>query len=233
MGQTPGPAWLTNNDQVLDVILAFIDAVIPAQRFVLAGVSYGGYLARGVVCRRAAWMDGLLLLVPGGTTAGVAHLPPKTTLVTDPAFVTELQAAGAVPKDVVERFIDVAVIQGPKMLKALQDYLPYAQSADYAFLERLDQDHRFSGDVDTLAAPFLSPTLILTGRQDHWSGYQDAWAILENYPRATFAVLDRAGHAVWVEQEDLVTALIREWLDRVEEWRRVQPKERASYVALQ
>jgi pimeloyl-ACP methyl ester carboxylesterase len=176
-------------------------------------------------------MDGLLLLVPGGTTAGVAHLPPKTTLVTDPAFVTELQAARAVPKDVVERFIDVAVIQGRKMLKALQDYLPAAQSADYAFLERLDQDHRFCGDVDTLAEPFLSPTLILTGRQDHWSGYQDAWAILESYPRATFAVLDRAGHAVWVEQEDLVMALIREWLDRVEEWCRLQPKERASHAA--
>jgi pimeloyl-ACP methyl ester carboxylesterase len=85
--------------------------------------------------------------------------------------------------------------------------------------------------VDTLAEPFLSPTLILTGRQDHWWGYQDAWTILENYPRATFAVLDRAGHAVWVEQEDLVTALIREWLDRVEEWCRLQPKGRASHAA--
>jgi pimeloyl-ACP methyl ester carboxylesterase len=226
MGQTPGPEWLTHQDQMLDVVLDFIDAVIPGQRFVVAGLSYGGLLARGVVYRRAAWMDGLLLTVPVVRTDPAAqNLPPKTTLVTDPAYVAELEAAGA------EGFIDMAVIQGPKLLKAVKDVLPAVQSADHAFLERLRKAYSFSFDVDTLAEPFLSPTLILTGRQDHWCGYQDAWAILENYPRATFAVLDRAGHAVWVEQEDLVTALTREWLDRVEEWCRVQPEERVSHAA--
>lgn len=35
--------------------------------------------------------------------------------------------------------------------------------------------------------------------------------------RATFAVLDRAGHFVPIEQDMLCHALIREWLDRVEE----------------
>jgi pimeloyl-ACP methyl ester carboxylesterase len=54
MGQTPGPEWLTTEDQVLEVLLAFIDTVIPDQRFVMAGLSYGGLLTRGVVHRRAA-----------------------------------------------------------------------------------------------------------------------------------------------------------------------------------
>jgi pimeloyl-ACP methyl ester carboxylesterase len=35
MGQTPGPDWITNQDQVLDVVLAFIDKVMPGQRFVV------------------------------------------------------------------------------------------------------------------------------------------------------------------------------------------------------
>ena len=55
------------------------------------------------------------------------------------------------------------------------------------------------------------------GRQDSISGYRDAWAILENYPRATFAVLDRAGHGLGVEQRSLLGVLVDEWLDRVEE----------------
>ncbi len=55
------------------------------------------------------------------------------------------------------------------------------------------------------------------GRQDHWLGYKDAWKILENYPRATFAVLDRAGHCLQMEQEKLFNQLVSEWLDRVEE----------------
>jgi pimeloyl-ACP methyl ester carboxylesterase len=69
-----------------------------------------------------------------------------------------------------------------------------------------------------LATPFPSPTLILTGRQDSTAGYRDTWAILENYPRATFAVLDRAGHLVVVDQPELFQSLIREWLNRVEEY---------------
>jgi hypothetical protein len=50
-------------------------------------------------------------------------------------------------------------------------------------------------------------------------GYRDAWTILERYPRATFAVLDRAGHNLAIEQERLFAALVGEWLDRVEEAR--------------
>jgi pimeloyl-ACP methyl ester carboxylesterase len=43
--------------------------------------------------------------------------------------------------------------------------------------------------------------------------------LLEHYPRATFAVLDRAGHGLAHEQVALVTALLAEWLDRVAEHR--------------
>jgi hypothetical protein len=42
--------------------------------------------------------------------------------------------------------------------------------------------------------------------------------LLDNYPRASFAVLDRAGHALAVEQKPLFRALVNEWLDRVEEY---------------
>ena len=38
-GRTPGKDWITNQDGMLDVVLDFIDAVIPGQRFVVAGAS--------------------------------------------------------------------------------------------------------------------------------------------------------------------------------------------------
>ena len=71
-------------------------------------------------------------------------------------------------------------------------------------------------DVDTLPTPFGGPTLIVTGRQDHPCGYQAAWALLDDYPGATFAVLDRADHLADVEQPALSRALIGERIDRVE-----------------
>ena len=49
-------------------------------------------------------------------------------------------------------------------------------------------------------------------------GYRGAWPLLEHMPRATYAVLDRAGHALEREQSGLFTALASEWLDRVEEF---------------
>ncbi len=73
-------------------------------------------------------------------------------------------------------------------------------------------------DVDALPAPFPAPALFLTGRHDNWCGYREAYQLLDNYPRATFAVLDRAGHALAVEQKTLFRALVNEWLDRVEEY---------------
>jgi pimeloyl-ACP methyl ester carboxylesterase len=42
------------------------------------------------------------------------------------------------------------------------------------------------------------------------------WRLTEAYPRGTFALLDRAGHALPHEQPELLGALLREWLGRVE-----------------
>jgi hypothetical protein len=58
---------------------------------------------------------------------------------------------------------------------------------------------------------------MLTGGQDSDVGYRDQWKILENYPRGTFAVLDRAGHGLAIEQSALFTSLVEEWVARVEE----------------
>ncbi len=34
-GKTPGMDWITNQDKMLDVVLDFIDKVVPGERFVL------------------------------------------------------------------------------------------------------------------------------------------------------------------------------------------------------
>jgi pimeloyl-ACP methyl ester carboxylesterase len=207
-GRSPGSDRLATPDAMLGAMLAFIDAVIPGQRFVLAGLSYGGFLARGVVHHRAAAIDGLLLCAPQvKSDPADAQLPPRTPLVADPALVAEM-GPGA----------DLIVAQTPRVAEAVREVLAEVRLADFAFLERLEATGPYSFDVDALPAPFATPTLILTARQDHLCGYRDAWGLLENYPRATFAVLDRAGHFVNIEQDALCHALIREWLGRVEEW---------------
>jgi len=101
-------------------------------------------------------------------------------------------------------------------LSRLQALRPLFEDAkqDNAFQDRLKRT--FSFPVDELSQPFGEPALFLLGRQDHVEGYRNTWKILESFPRATYAVLDEAGHVLDVEQVQLCQALMSEWLDRVE-----------------
>ena len=43
--------------------------------------------------------------------------------------------------------------------------------------------------------------------------------LLEDYPRATFAILDTAGHNLQIEQEEVFNSLFLNWLERVEKYK--------------
>jgi len=64
---------------------------------------------------------------------------------------------------------------------------------------------------------FTKPSLLFAGRQDSSVGYSEAWTILEKCPRMTLAVLDRAGHDLQIEQENIFKTMVNEWLDRIEQ----------------
>ncbi len=206
-GQTPGEG-ITNIDQVLDIVCDFTDEIIPNQRFTLLGLSAGGYLARGVVMRKTELIDGLCLLVPWLSEHDDQELPAPVAIFKDSNAMAQLS-----PDD-AEKLAGLAVVQNQKIVDWYREVvIPARPRNNRSMIEK----RTYSFDLEALSDPFEKPTLILTGRQDTHVGYRDGWNILEKFPRATFAVLDRAGHALGVEQEILFQALIHEWLDRVEE----------------
>jgi pimeloyl-ACP methyl ester carboxylesterase len=64
--------------------------------------------------------------------------------------------------------------------------------------------------------PSPTPALFLFGRQDAPFRYRKYWQMLPSFPRATYAILDGASHTLWNDRNELVFALVRDWLDRVE-----------------
>ena len=66
MGRTPAPETITSNDDVLDLLLGFIDSTIGDEPFLVMGQSYGGYLARAVASQRPEQAVGLALICPVG-----------------------------------------------------------------------------------------------------------------------------------------------------------------------
>ena len=227
MGQTPGNEQITSTDDMLDVVVDFIDAVISGQPFLVAGVSYGGYLSRGVLKRKFDQVAGMALINPvilGDQSR--RDLPPRTVIVEDAHLLAKLA-----PDD-AEAYGSMAVVQDEENWQRFRDeILAGMRIADEAFLQRVSQRYSYSFDVDALPQPFSRPVVIIVGRQDQVTGYRDARRLLENdenYPRATFAVLDRAGHHVHIEQSHLFQALVGEWLDRVRESLKERPSFHAS-----
>jgi len=218
MGRSVAKAGLANQDDVLDVLLAFIDRVLPSGRFLLAGTSGGGYLARAIGAHRRPRIAGLLLRVPGIIAdAARRTVPSFHPLVRNDALMASLDAKERV-------VLGNVLVQKPDYIAALSKrrhalVQPAIEAtAPIALQIRADpKRYAFSFDLAEREKTFEEPTLIITGRQDAVVGYRDAWTILESYPRATFAVIDRADHGWPLETPDLLAALIDDWLARVAE----------------
>lgn len=214
MGKTKGENWIKNSDIMLDIVIDFINNIILNENFLLAGESYGGYLARGIINKIGIRVDGLMLLCP----AIIAdfkkrNVPKHIVLKKDEKLLSELEPSDA------EDFNSMHVVQSKSIWERYRDeILSGVKVADDTFLRNFKETgYEFSFDVDSMEQQYNKPSLILLGRQDASVGYKDAWTILDNYPRATFAILDRAGHNLQIEQVESFNCLVNEWITRVED----------------
>lgn len=214
MGKSGSADWITNSDIMLNILIEFIEKIISDKNFLLVGQSYGGYLSRGIVHKIVSRVDGLLLLCPAIIPDfKKRNIPPHIVLKKDDKLLSQLDPADA------EDFNSIQVVQSKRNWdRYKEEILAGVKLADENFLCNLKKNgYEFSFNVDKLEESFNKPTLMILGRQDSTVGYKDAWNILDNYPRATFAVLDGAGHNLQIEQQDLFNSLVKEWLVRVEE----------------
>ena len=211
MGRTPAADWIQGEDDMLAVVESFIDAIAGGSRVALAGGSYGGYLALGYVHRHPERLGGLLLIAPAVRGSDEAPLPVHQVFERDEAVVATLS-------DDELGWLGRSVAQTANNLEYFRTaVMPGVRIADQAFLERLDAGPNLSIDVSRPpSTSFSGPTLIITGRQDNVVGWAGVLPLLDSFPRATFAVLHRAGHGVAAEQRVLVRTHVTEWLDRLE-----------------
>ncbi|TDU84204.1 pimeloyl-ACP methyl ester carboxylesterase [Kribbella voronezhensis] len=210
MGASPA-GTIDSSDGIMAALIEFIDTEIGDEPFVLIGESYGGYLARGLVAQRPSQVLGLGLICPIGTALEHAErtVPDHVVLQVDPGLVESLS-----PQE-VEDFTEIAVIQTAETLRQYRaDVLPGLDAADAEAMDRIRKNWALT--VAPESGPvYERPTLVLCGRQDSITGYADQYALLPHYPRATYAVLDRAGHNLQIEQAGLMGVLLRDWLERV------------------
>ncbi|MEV4350995.1 alpha/beta hydrolase [Actinoplanes sp. NPDC049596] len=206
-GRTPGREDIRGSDDVVAEIDRFVEAELGERPFALVGNSWGGMLARGIVARRAEQVLGLCLLCPAIVGDRAAReVPPRRVLHEDPEVVAGLT------EEERALYREMSVVESAEDWRKFRQFvLPGIYATDRAAAARIEADYV----VHAAARRYEGPTLIVTGRQDDIVGYRDQWRALEDYPRATFTVLDAAGHNAPLERPEVVNPLVADWLRRM------------------
>lgn len=196
---------------MLDAVLEFIQTIIPNQEYIIAGESYGGYLARGVIQKQKEKVLGAAFICPVIIPFSEGRTVEKHKILkTDERFIEKLS------KEELEDFRNNNVVLDEyTWLRYNQEILSGCKIGDEKFLDKVKNKYGFTFEIDQ--SVFNKPSVFLLGRQDSSVGYKDALGLLNKYPRGTFAILDRAGHNLQIEQPHLFNHLVNEWLDRMEE----------------
>lgn len=210
-GATPALDAPGGLPELADWLDAAVETLVGSAPFAAVGNSMGGLLVRDLVARRRSQCLGVALLAPvADPLAANRVLPEPVVLAEDPALIASLDPADAAA------YVEIAVVQSPESWERFRGAaLPGIRAADEDAMSRLAERYALPALPDERLDGFDRPVLVVAGRQDAVVGFEDQWALSRRFPRATFAVLDAAGHNLHLDQPEAVRVLAREWARRV------------------
>ncbi|MGX6607063.1 alpha/beta fold hydrolase [Micromonosporaceae bacterium Da 78-11] len=175
----------------------------------LAGGSYGAYLAAGIARRRPDLVRGLLLVCPGIRIGRQDRDLPTVGELEAPAGWLD-----AAP-DELRPHLDTALgHRTAEVVKAVLAALGRGEHGDEEFRHRLAGGPGYALTDEDADVTYGGPVSVVTGRQDRVVGYADQFRAMRHYPRGSFTVLDEAGHYLPFEQPALLRTLAQDWVRR-------------------
>lgn len=208
-GHGDSPAHCPPTSQaVLDTVCAWLDQHHDAP-VLLAGASYGAYLAAGIARQRPDLVRGLLLVCPGVTIARHSRdLPDDPPLEAPTGWLDAAPAA-------LHAHLDAALgHRTPAVVATVLAALNSGGPGDPTFQQQLQSGPDYALPDETADVVFDGPVSVITGRQDRIIGYADQFRAMRHYPRGTYTVIDAAGHYLPYEQPTLLRSLTQDWLRR-------------------
>ena len=187
-------------------MLGFLEAR-PGGPVLLAGFSYGAYLAAAVGRRRPDLVVGLLL-VCGGVRVAAEH----RTLPDAPLPEVEPDWSADVPADLRGHLRKALARPSRPVASRLARLL--AAPGDDALRDRLRSEGRdvlADEDADVVVD---RPVSVVVGRQDRVVGFADQLAAMRHYPRGSYLAVDGAGHYLPVEQPADFREAVHAWVAR-------------------
>lgn len=211
MGKSNQFAHLNNTDDLMEVVIGFIEKEMQNEPFLIAGESYGGYLARGVIAKNRFPILGAFFICPViNANHDQRTLPVKNIAERDECFFKKLSS------NIQKEFENNCVVLNELTFNRwTEEVVAGMKRGDVAFLQKIAGNYAFSNWFEE--PQFNNPAVFLLGRQDDVVGYQDALDLKENFPSASFAILSGAGHNLQIERPVLFNAYLTDWLNRCEQ----------------
>jgi len=196
-GQSDPPSFRSVAEYAA-LMAAFLDALDIPEIYLL-GHSMGGAVAQLLALTMPERIRGLILLATG------AYLPVSPTL---------LQGLGEKVVETVGLIVkwewakDAPQSWRDQSFKRLLQTPPHVILGDYYACSQFDVRPRLPD--------LMLPTLILGASLDRMTPPSLQYDLLERIPHATLHMIPGGGHMVALEQPDIVTALVRDWLSQQE-----------------
>jgi len=203
------PAW-----GLRDSLTAMAEQVLaeaPTERFCVAGHSMGGRVALEVLRLAPQRVERLALLSTGthSLAAGEAGEKERAGRM---ALLQIARSKGmrAMGQQWARGMVHAARL-GTPLFEDVLDMLARGSAEQYAaqinaLLTR--------PDAGPLLPTIACPTLVLTGREDAWSGPAQHEAMAAAIPHATLAIIEHCGHMCTLEQPQAVSEALTAWLQR-------------------
>ncbi len=210
MGASEANDQVNTSDDMLTIVIAFIKKMIPDEMFAIAGLSYGGYLAKGLMQHFFERVCGIAFVVPAVYfEIDKREVPEFRVFQRDTHFLDKLD------EDNSAGFKGICTIQNKKTWNLYyEQIISGVTCCNQEVINRI-LNTEFDQHDKTLPIPFEKPALFILGRNDSTVGYKDSWKLYESYPRGTFVVLDRSGHCPQIDQQKMFRFLIQDWLERI------------------
>jgi len=173
----------------------------------LAGGSYGGYLAAGIARQRPGLIRGLLLVCPGVILDMDSRDLPAEPRNAPPGWLDEAP-------EPLRAHLDVALgHRTPAVVRTVLEAIGSGHG-DEAYRRELREGPGNALADEGADVSYDGPVAVITGRQDRIVGYADQFRAMRHYPRGTFTVVDEAGHYLPYEQPEALAAGTADWLRR-------------------
>lgn len=179
-------------------------AAVPAQRFAMAGLSMGGYVALEIMRQAPHRVRALALLDTSARPDTRKDTENRRALMDLSGFDFPAVIEALLPKMVHPSRLDDVVLVGTIRAMAAVAGETVFRRQQRAIIERVD------------SRPFLRdikcPTLVLCGRQDVVTPVEIHQELTEGITGAQLAVIEECGHLSPLGQPQQVSAALKSWL---------------------